>query len=148
MKPETVNKLQDLVRVNIDSCKGFKQAAETVEGESLSRLFSDIATYRQGHADELRKLIDMADEPVPEDGTTFGTAHRWWLAARGALNSGDEKVVLIEVERAEDVIKARYEEAIDATKDSPVHSQLLNQFAEVKAGHDKIRDLRDVALKA
>lgn len=144
----TLEQLKELVRINIDSCKGFEQSAETVENENLAALFRGIAVTRLAHANALSRLVDMTDADAPSDGSTLGTAHRWWLAARGALNGGDELVILIEAERGEDAIKAAYENAIDTTSGSRFQPLLLDQYAEVKRNHDRIRDLRDAMKQA
>lgn len=148
MESTTLDQLKDLVRINIDSRKGFEQAADTVDNKNLATLFRSIATRRQEHVNELRGLIDLADEEPPTDGTTLGTAQRWWLAARGAINGGDEKVILSAAERSEDVIKEHYEKALDATSGTRVQPLLLKQYDEVKREHDRVRDLRDAVKDA
>ena len=56
----------------------------------------------------------------------------------GKLGSGAE------AERGEDEIKHRYEEALKAVPGSAVEDVVRSQYERVKAGHDTIRDLRDV----
>ena len=60
----------------------------------------------------------------------------------------DQHSILAECERGEDVIKNKYEDLIPKIAGSPVTSLLNQQYAQVKAAHDRIRDLRDAWAKA
>lgn len=143
MQEQTVDRLQDLIRINIDSYKGFEQAATTIENESIASLFRTIAGHRRDHAEELRRVVAMTDEEAADSGSIKGTVHRWWLATRGAVSGGDDYAVLAEAERGEDAVKHEYESAIKDIEDVPVREIVAKQFAEVKGGHDRIRDMRD-----
>ncbi len=143
MKSETLDKLADLVRFNVDSAKGFAQAADSIEDESLAAMFRATGDERERFAAELSGLLALNAEEADEDGSVKGRLHRWWLSARGALNGGDAYPILIEAERGEDSIKECYEEVIVETTGNPVNDVLHRQYAAVKAAHDRIRDLRD-----
>jgi uncharacterized protein (TIGR02284 family) len=143
LKPETQDKLKDLIRINIDSSEGLRTAAETVESAPIAGLFREIAHARESHMQQLQQVLEFEGEDVPDDGSAKATAHRWWLEARGKLNGGDDHVVLIEAERGEDAIKERYEAILPEIAGNPINDILLAQYASIKHGHDRIRDLRD-----
>lgn len=143
LNDKTIEGVQDLIRINIDSYKGFEQAADTIENKRIAGLFREIATQRRNNAATLRNHVQMNDEDAEDSGSIKGNLHRWWLSARGTLNGGDDHVVLIEAERGEDAIKERYEEVLKDTAGSAMNDVLQKQYAEVKTGHDRIRDLRD-----
>lgn len=147
LNDETLETLQDLIRVNIDSYKGFDEAADTIENAPISTLFRELAQQRRANAAELRQYVKMNDEDAEDSGSITGAIHRWWLSARGALNGGDDYVVLIEAERGEDSIKERYEDVLKKTAGSAMNDVLQRQYRAVKAGHDKVRDLRDAHSK-
>ena len=88
-------------------------------------------------------MLLLSGEDIPDTGSVLGAVRRWWMEVRGKLNGGDDHVVLIEAERAEDTIKARYEEVLAEVAGNPVNDILLRIYSEVKRGHDRIRDLRD-----
>ena len=140
---ETVDALQDLVRVSIDSAKGLKTAADTIESPEIARFMRSLADQRQANAAELRRHVQMNNEEAEDSGSIKGSFHRWWLNARGALNGGDDYVVLIEAERGEDEIKERYEDALKSVPGSAMEPVLRKQYENVKASHDTIRDMRD-----
>lgn len=143
MNDKTINQLQDFIRINIDSARGFESAAETIERDDLASLFRQIGTHRAANAAELRGIVNLTDKEAEDSGSIKGTVHRWWLTARGAVQGGDDHAVLAEAERGEDAIKERYEKAISEVPESDVKLVLERQYTEVKQGHDKVRDLRD-----
>ena len=147
LRDETISKLQDLIEINIDSQKGFQQAAETIEEPKMATLFRQIARDRAANATELQRFVAVNNETPEDDGSAMGAMHRWWLSARGALNGGDDYVVLIEAERGEDAIKHKYEDVLKETAGSPMNDVLTRQYATVKSQHDQIRDLRDARAK-
>lgn len=143
LREETVDDLQDLIRVNIDSCKGFRHAADEVDNPQLESFFRECADQRNRFAGELRQYVKMNDEDAEDSGSIKGKMHRWWLDMRSMMQDHDAHAVLSEAERGEDFIKGRYERVLDDTKNSPINPVLAKQYREVKTIHDRVRDLRD-----
>lgn len=68
LPPDTVEKLQDLIRINIDACEGFKTAADAVEDQKLTSLFGDYAQQRDRFATELQKQVKFNwEEPADSE---------------------------------------------------------------------------------
>ncbi|MCM2369672.1 PA2169 family four-helix-bundle protein [Aporhodopirellula aestuarii] len=143
----TVNKLQKLIRANIDSYNGFHESAEELNDETLASLFRSIGDERSAMATELQQHVEFNGEEAEDDGSVAAKTHRIWINIRGKLNGGDPHVILIEAERGEDHIKEAYEDVLKDTAGSAMNDVLSAQYAKVKAGHDKIRDLRDAYAK-
>jgi uncharacterized protein (TIGR02284 family) len=139
----TVDKLQDLLRANIDSENGFRDAAEQVDDVALRRIFRQFADERQSNAAQLKQFVEFNGETPVQDGSILATIHRTWMDFKAALTSNDAKAVLNEAERGEDHIKHMYEEILVETAGSAVNDVLQHQYAKVKAAHDVVRDLRD-----
>lgn len=148
LKDETIERIKDLVRINQDSAEGFADAADIVEHADLKALFALLAGQRQQFANELRSYVVLNDEDGDITGSWKGMFHRWWLDLRGKLSGGDAYAVLAEAERGEDRIKAMYEEVIKDTTGNPINDVMHKQYAEVKKGHDQVRDLRDAVKQA
>lgn len=144
LKPETVEKLQDLIRANIDAYDGLRESAEEIDDQSIATLFREIADERSNFASELQDYVAWNGEDAVEDGSFAAAVHRAWINVRSKLNNGDPYVVLVEAEFGEDHIKEAYEEALTQTSGSAMNSILQKQYARIKAGHDRIRDLRDL----
>jgi uncharacterized protein (TIGR02284 family) len=144
LKPETVENLQDLIQANIDAFDGLREAAEEIDDISISTLFRDIALERSNFASELQDFVAWNGEEAIGEGTFAAAVHRAWINVRSKLNSGDPYVVLVEAEFGEDHIKEAYEESLRQTAGSEINTLLQRQYVRIKAGHDRIRDLRDL----
>ena len=65
-----------------------------------------------------------------------------FLRLRDSVTQGDEGVV-DEVERGEDFIKAKYEDALQDDELSPsVHDAVARAYSSIKSGHDQARNLK------
>ncbi|QDT11934.1 PA2169 family four-helix-bundle protein [Planctomycetes bacterium K23_9] len=144
---QTVEKLQKLIRANIDSYNGFHESAEEIDDSALTSLFKEIGDQRSAMATELQKFVEFNGKDAEDDGSVAAKTHRSWINIRAKLNGGDPYVILIEAERGEDHIKAAYEDVLKETAGSAMNDVLTEQYRHVKAGHDKIRDLRDSYAK-
>ena len=144
LKPETVTKLQDLIRINIDAYDGLRESAEEINDPSIATLFRELAQERSKLATELQDYVEWNGEEAIAEGSFAAGVHRAWINVRSKLNSGDPHVVLVEAEYGEDQIKDAYEEALKQTAGSAMNAILQKQYVHVKAGHDRIRDLRDL----
>ena len=143
LNKETIDGIQNLISINIDSSKGFESAAEQIENQQIANYFRDCGQERRKFAGEL-KIAAALNEEVPEDdGSLKGTAHRWWMNIRSTVTGGNEHTVLADAERGEDEIKHLYEETLKDTAGSPLNDVLQRQYAQVKTRHDQIRDMRD-----
>lgn len=143
LNDSTISGLQKLIRYNIDSYDGFREAAEEVEDSALASLFRELGGERAQMATELQKHVEKNDQDAENDGSMMAAVHRAWINVRAALNGGDPYPILCEAEKGEDHIKAAYEGVLKETAGSAVNDLLTRQYAKVKAGHDRVRDLRD-----
>ena len=148
LNDSTIAGLQKLIRYNIDSFDGFREAAEDVDDSAVASLFRELAGERSQMATELQKHVEKNDRDAEEDGTVMAAVHRAWIKVRAKINGGDAHPILCEAEKGEDYIKAAYEEVLKDTAGSAVNDLLTQQYAKVKAGHDRVRDLRDSFKKS
>lgn len=139
---DTIDVLNDLVQVNIDSRDGFRHAAGEIKEVAVSSMFMQMADERDHQAQELKSLVAMNGETPQKDGSFAASAHRTWMDLRTALGGGLQ-AVLDEAERGEDHIKAKYEDAMKKNAGNAASDILHRQFTAVKASHDRVRDMRD-----
>ncbi len=144
---ETVEKLHDLVRINIDSRQGLLDAAEAIYDKAVAEVFRKVASERSKFADELKMYVTWNAETPPKEQSFASKVHQCWMNCRAKLNGGDAHVVLIEAEYGEDQIKEAYEDALKNDPGSAMSEILHSQYAVVKKSHDQIRDLRDAYAK-
>lgn len=143
MSDQAVSMIKDLVRLNVDSYKGFEAAAEQVSDPDVARLFRAIAQQRRLFAEQLRRHVELSDDEAGDRGGIAKQFHRWWSDLESMFQSGDLHGVLTEAERGEDVVCDRYEAALARTDAYPIHSVLQQQYMDIRDCHDQIRDMRD-----
>jgi uncharacterized protein (TIGR02284 family) len=141
---KSIDWLQDLIQINIDSHEGFKEAAENLKGKNpaIESMFRNLSVERDGQARELQAIVAANAEKPEKSGSVAAAAHRTWMDLRTALGGG-EHAVLSEAERGEDHIKEKYEKALEDLGSCSCTTVLRGQYTAVKASHDKVRDLRD-----
>jgi uncharacterized protein (TIGR02284 family) len=140
---DTVDHLQDLLSINIDSQRGFEEAADSTNDPELKTLFRDFSQRRAHNAAELRQCISAAGKEPTNTGSVSATLHRWWIDAKQALTGKDAASILNEAERGEDSIKHEYEDALKDMNDVGVRDVVERQFRNVKEGHDRVKALRE-----
>ena len=138
-----VNQLQDLVSINIDSQRGWEEAAENTKDATLSSFFREMGDTRRKNAEELKAFVSRSGEEPTNAGSVSAQLHRWWINAKQAIVGGDAKSVLNEAERGEDSIKHVYENAMQVLHGSEASTVVARQFEDVRRGHDKVKALRD-----
>ncbi|MEW4487420.1 PA2169 family four-helix-bundle protein [Thalassoglobus sp. JC818] len=143
LNDKTVEKLQTLIRYNLDSYDGFRECAEEVNDRRLAQLFRELAEERMQNAEVLQTHVEWNGEDAREEGGMAAAVHRAWINIRSNVNSDNAYAVLAEAERGEDYIKDAYEDVLKETSGSAMSDVLHQQYRGVKAGHDRIRDLRD-----
>lgn len=140
---ESVQVLQELVQINIDSAKGFEEAAEALKDPALKGTCLDLANTRWQNAEELRGFVLWTEEIAPTEGSYLAAMHRVWMKVRKSLSTNDEYAILSEAEFGEDQIVAAYKNAIEQSAGTMVYPLLARQYLNVCQGHDRIKALRD-----
>lgn len=78
-----------------------------------------------------------------DDGTVLASAHRMFVNLRTSLTKADNKAVVDEVERGEDHIKSKFEDAMKDDEISPhTLSVIADVYTSVRNGHDQMRDIK------
>lgn len=139
----TVESLQELLRGLNDSVEYLTEAAGKIDDTNVAKTFKKISTQRQEIADLIATHIDNMGESPVDDGSWLGSLRQCWTTFRAGLNSGDAEVVLIEAERAEDQLMAKFKEILPEVAGNPINDQLITAFERVKNGHDEVLALRN-----
>lgn len=143
----TISVLENLLETVQNGRKGFAQAAEKLDAEGNEDLASEMRQLSQQRlrmSNELKSLAAAEGAPIENgDGSVAGTLHRSFMALRDALAGDDPRAVLAAAEQGEDHAVAEYRRALDDDIPGSVKSVVQRQFDEVKAAHDRVRELRD-----
>lgn len=138
-----VSVLNDLIATTIDSAEGFARSAENADAERYRELFSSFALERRQLVANLQRRVRALGGTPEDDGSITGALHRRWEDLKRALSSDDDKAVVEEVERGEDHIKAKYEQALADDRISvETRMTIQNCFESVLRGHEQARQLK------
>ena len=132
-----IRTLNGLIATTIDSVDGYRTSAQDVENPRFAELFTARASERSSVAEQLRAEVKRLGGNPEDDGTALAAGHRAFVNLKAAVTGRDDQAIVNEVERGEDHIKAKYEEALKDGDLSPVCRSLVETaFASVKSGHD------------
>jgi uncharacterized protein (TIGR02284 family) len=138
-----ISTLNSLIATTIDSVNGYTEAAKDSDNSRYTMMFNSRATERRAVVTTLQgEVRRMGGEPE-DDGTMLASMHRGWTGLKSAVTGKDEKAIVDEVERGEDHIKAKFEDAMaDADVSAATMSAIEAAWHSVKEGHDEMRDLK------
>lgn len=135
--------LNSLIATVIDSIDGYTEAAKDAESGRFGEMFADRARERRQVATQLQTEVTRLGGNPEDDGSALAGAHRAFLNLKSAVTGKDDKAIIDEVERGEDHIKAKFEDALADNELSPAtRSAIQTAYGSVRQGHDQIRDLK------
>ncbi|MEG3180615.1 PA2169 family four-helix-bundle protein [Sphingomonas sp. LT1P40] len=138
-----IRALNGLIATTIDSIDGYTDAAKDSDNQRLVQMFTARASERRGVATSLQAEVSRLGGNPEDDGTILAGAHRAFLDLKAAVTGKDDKAIVNEVERGEDHIKAKFEDALeDNDLSAQTKSAIGAAWGSVKAGHDEMRDLK------
>jgi uncharacterized protein (TIGR02284 family) len=141
---DVVDVLNDLIETSKDGEYGFKECADHAKSPELKSVFlARSQECRQG-AEELQLQVQTLGGKADASGSASGALHRGWVAVRSALTGYDDKAMLDEAERGEDVALRSYCKALE-NSDLPVgiRSLIERQLQGVQRNHDQVKQLRN-----
>lgn len=145
---KAISVLNELIETCKDGAKGFASAAEKADSPELKSLFTKYSAQRTSFAADLDGMvISLRGEPA-ETGHVAAVMHRGWIDIKTAFAGNDDKALLNECERGEDYAKKAYMDALKEDLPPDARAIVQRQSGEVKAAHDKVRDLRNAANAA
>jgi uncharacterized protein (TIGR02284 family) len=143
MSDRDVSILNSLTKTTLDSMKGFEEAAQDAEASRFATVFSEFARDRSQVAAALQAEVRRLGGEPEEDSSFLAAAHRTFMDLKQALTGKDDKAIVQEVERGEDFIKGKFEEALRDDDLSPSAREVVQTaFQSIRAGHDRASALK------
>ena len=140
---DNTSMLNDLIETSKDGENGFRSAAEDAKSAELKATFLRRAEDCAKGASELQQLVSRIGGNPEQGGSVAGAMHRGWMDLKAKVTHRDDLAILEECERGEDVAKAKYRKALDASLPDDVRAVVQRQYDGVVSNHDAVRDLRD-----
>lgn len=135
--------LNDLIATTFDSIDGYLDAAKNSESDRLVALFDQRVIERRAVIDLLRREVIKLGGKPQDDGSLSASAHRMFFNLKSAVTGRDEQAIVDEVEKGEDHITAKFEDAMADTELSPGVLRTIREcHASIRQGHDQMRELK------
>ena len=135
--------LNSLITTTIDSVDGYRSSAEAVENPLFAQQFTSRASERSSVVEQLRAEVRRLGGNPEDDGSLLAGGHRAFLGLKSAVTGRDDKAIIVEVERGEDHIKAKFETALNDDALSPSTRSLVESaYGSVRGGHDEMSQLK------
>ncbi|KPX36256.1 Aldehyde dehydrogenase [Pseudomonas ficuserectae] len=149
---ETISILNDLIETSKDGEEGFRTSAEHAKSAQVKSFLTNRSTEVAAAVRELQAEVTALGGKPEDSSSVSGALHRAWVNLKSMVTSDDDKAVLEEVEKGEDVAKKAYREALEKARAKNVSPNVIalieKQQAGVLANHDKVKALRDEARRA
>lgn len=137
--------LNNLIKTTLDSQKGFAEATLDTENPQFTTFFREFAIDRGRVARLMQAEVKRLGCNPEGDGSLLGAAHRTFLNLKEMLVARDDVAIIAEVERGEDFIKEKFEDALKDDKIAGSTRLVIEEaFASVKLGHDRASQLKHV----
>ena len=145
---DVIDTLNDLIETSKDGEEGFRTCAEDIKNAELKTMFNAASRRCAEAAAELRAEVVRLGGKAEKSGSLAGSAHRRWVDIKSAIMGKDDKAVLAECERGEDVAKASYEKALAKDLPPTVRAIVQRQYEGVLQNHGTVRSLEKAARAA
>ena len=138
-----VSVLNTLIATLLDSIEGYTKAAGDVENARLGTIFADRARERREVASRLQQAVAQHGGKPEDDTSTMGAIHRAFFDLKTAITGRDNEAIVVEVERGEDYLKAKFETALKDTELCASAREAIDAaWISVRAGHDQMSQLK------
>lgn len=138
-----IRTLNSLIASIIDSIDGYTESAKDADSGRFASIFNDRAAERRQVLTRLQAEVARLGGNPEDDGTTAAAAHRGFINLKSAVTGRDDKAVINEVERGEDHLKEKFEDALADSDLSPQVKAVVQEcYTSVRQGHDQMSALK------
>jgi uncharacterized protein (TIGR02284 family) len=146
-KENTIDTLNDLIKINNDRVEGYEKAIQLTSDEDadLKALFNSMINESRDYRSELENYVNSLGETDTPTGTrTDGKIYRAWMSVRSTFSGKDRRSVLASCEGGEDAAQRAYESALKEDLTDDATRLVTEQKSKLRQSHDKIKALRDM----
>ncbi|GEM47151.1 PA2169 family four-helix-bundle protein [Deinococcus cellulosilyticus] len=144
---QVLDKLQFILGTLKDGEKGYRESADEATSAEYKQMFNEYAAQRARLIGEIEQAISRLGDKPREHSSVGAALHRAWINVRDAITGKDDYAVIAEAERGEDAAIQNYQDVLKEELPSDIRALIEKQYTEVKAAHDRVRDLKH-ALQA
>lgn len=143
---ETVEILNDLVKINNDRIEGYEKALKELKPED-----ADLKPLFLNNIDQSRKIkqilgneVQVLGGDIESSSTNTGAIYHAWMDLKAVFTGHDRHSVLAACEYGEDAAQKAYQTALDSNH-LPAYLQdtVQKEKEQLKAVHNEIKAFRD-----
>ncbi len=145
-KNQTIEILNDLIRINNDRIVGYERAIrETKEkDDDLKILYASMIAESHKIKITLAMEVQVLGAPAGQGTTASGKIYRAWTDIKAVFNGHDRHAILENCEAAEDAAQRAYKTALEHEAIPAYLREILSEQKHIlKESHDEIKSLRD-----
>ncbi|UAY53325.1 PA2169 family four-helix-bundle protein [Ferruginibacter albus] len=139
----TIEILRDLIKINSDRIKAYKQAAEEIKeiDINLYGLFLKMQTESKRYVKELNQGIKSLGGVPIKPHSQKGKIYKLWTDFKSLFTGKDKDAILRSCERSEIAVQKAYAHALTYKQAiAGTNRQLIsNQYAALMIGHEVIK---------
>jgi len=143
----TVEVLNDLIKINNDRIDGYEKAIAEVEDIDidLKGIFQKMANESRENVSELSSQVAAFGGEIATGTTGSGKIYRVWMDIKATFTGHDRESVLESCEYGEDAAQEAYDDALasDAELSVDLRQIITSQKASLLESHDLIKKYRD-----
>jgi uncharacterized protein (TIGR02284 family) len=138
---DVIATLNDLIETCRDGINGFQTAAEGVTSPIAKEVFlSRVHLIQKGLGDLDAAVQRLGGEPI-EHGHPAAPMHRAWMNIKSAVAVGDDKAIINEVVRGEEVAIQHYREALEKPLPADIRAMVEMQERGTELNLERARAL-------
>lgn len=138
---DVVTTLNDLIETCRDGINGFRTAAEGVTNPIAKEVFlSRVHLIEKGLGDLDAAVTRLGGQPA-EHGHAAAPMHRAWINIKSAVTARDDKAIIDEVVRGEEVAVQHYREALAKPLPADVRAMVEMQERGTELNLERARAL-------
>jgi uncharacterized protein (TIGR02284 family) len=138
---ELIGTLNDLIETCRDGINGFRTAADGVSSPIAKEVFlSRVHLIEKGLGDLDAAVQRLGGDPV-DHGHPAASMHRAWINIKSAVTLRDDRAIINEVVRGEEVAIQHYREALDKPLPADIRAMVEMQERGTELNLERARAL-------
>jgi uncharacterized protein (TIGR02284 family) len=133
--------LNHLIETCRDGAKGFIAAADLVGDAKVKTLFTDIAAERARFAEDLLPFAQRLGGATAAAGSASASMHRRWMDIRSTISGHDDRAILAEVLRGDNVSVLAFKTALEGALPMSVRDVVERQYAVLCKEHERFGEI-------
>jgi uncharacterized protein (TIGR02284 family) len=143
---ETIEALNDLIRINNDRITGYEKAIRETkpEDEDLKIFYATMIAESHRNKIALANEVQALGAEIRQGTSTSGKIYRAWMEVRAMFTGNSRHTILANCEAVEDSTRKAYQSALEhKTLPAYIRELLVRQEEALRSNHDEIRALGD-----